>query len=108
MRKKINEVKTLKHKHEILRKLYDRNLIDSNERIIIASGFENAIIGVSDTIPKKVIYDYWIALDILIRKADMDFDDAQDWLDAFSLLNNEKPNDESVLFVKTLDPKLNY
>jgi hypothetical protein len=38
----------------------------------------------------------------------MDFDEAQDWLDAFSLLNNDKENNESVLFVKTLNPALNY
>ena len=108
MRKNINQVKSLKYTHKVLRSLYDRNLIDSNEKIIIASGFEDAIIGISDTIPKKVIYDYWVALDILIRKADLGFDEAQDWLDSFSILNNEKENDENVLFVKTLDPKLNY
>ena len=89
MRKKINEVKTINNKHEILKQLYDRNLVGSNESIIIASGFENAIIGVSET-------------------KGMDFDEAQDWLDAFSLLNNDKENNESVLFVKTLNPALNY
>tara|TARA_R110001632_G_scaffold109313_1_gene219498 strand:+ start:2282 stop:2407 length:126 start_codon:yes stop_codon:yes gene_type:complete len=39
---------------------------------------------------------------------ELSFDDAQDWLDTFSLLNNEKEDDESVLFVKTLNPILNY
>ena len=106
MNNKKNEAKTVKHK--ILRSLYDRNLIDSNERIIIASGFEDAIIGVSDTTPKMIVYDYWVAIDVLIQKANMYFDDAEDWLDSFSRLNNEKDNDESVLFIKTLNPKLNY
>jgi len=108
MRDKINEVKRVQHKSKILKSLYDRNLIDSNERIVIASGFENAIIGVSDTIPKKIIYDYWVCLDILLKLKELSFDEAQDWLDAFSLLNNEKEDGDNVLFVKTLNPILNY
>jgi hypothetical protein len=108
MRKKINQIKILKNKEEILSQLFDRNLIGSNENIVIASGFENAIIGVSDTIPKKITYDYWVSIDILIKTKDMDFNEAQDWLDAFSLLNNEKENNQSVLFIKTLNPALNY
>tara|TARA_R110002049_G_scaffold4837_3_gene34157 strand:+ start:3632 stop:3958 length:327 start_codon:yes stop_codon:yes gene_type:complete len=108
MKEKINKVKRVEHKSKILNALYDRNLIDSNEKIIIASGFENAIIGVSDTIPKKIVYDYWVCIDILLKVKELSFDDAQDWLDTFSLLNNEKEDDESVLFVKTLNPVLNY
>tara|TARA_R110000764_G_scaffold214212_1_gene300695 strand:+ start:1188 stop:1514 length:327 start_codon:yes stop_codon:yes gene_type:complete len=108
MKKKINEIKTINHKHEILKQLYERNLVGSNENIIIASGFENAIIGVSDTIPKKVVYDYWVSIDILIKTKGMDFDEAQDWLDSFSLLNNDKEDNENVLFIKTLNPTLNY
>ena len=90
MKEKINQVKRVEHKSKILNALYDRNLIDSNEKIIIASGFENAIIGVSDTIPKKIVYDYWVCIDILLKVKELSFDDAQDWLDTFSLLNNEK------------------
>ena len=108
MREKINQIKRVQHKNKILRSLYDRNLIDSNEKVVIASGFENAIIGVSDTIPKKIVYDYWVCLDILLKVKELSFDEAQDWLDTFSLLNNEKEDDESVLFIKTLNPILNY
>ena len=108
MREKINKIKRVQNKNKILRSLYDRDLIDSNEKNVIASGFENAIIGVSDTIPKKIIYDYWVCLDIILKVKEITFDDAQDWLDAFSLLNNEKKDGENVLFVKTLNPILNY
>jgi len=108
MRKKINEEKRFKHKSEVINSLYDRNLIDSNENVVIASGFENAIIGVSNTVPKLVVYDYWVSLDIMLKNTEISFDDAQDWLDEFSLLNNENNNDEKVLFVKTLNPILNY
>jgi hypothetical protein len=108
MRKKINEIKRIEKKHKILTELYDRNLIDSNEHIIIASGFENAIIGVSDTIPKKIVYDYWVCIDILLKVRGLSFNDAEDWLDAFSLLNNDKEDNENVLFIKTLNPILNY
>lgn len=108
MRNKINQIKTIQNKEEILSQLFDRNLISSNETIVIASGFENAIIGVTDTVPKKITYDYWVCIDILLKTKDIDFDEAQDWLDAFSLLNNDKKNNESVLFVRTLNPALNY
>ena len=49
--------------------------------------------------------DYWVALHIMLRDCDMDFDDAQDWLDAFSLSNNSKNNDLKVIFIKTINPK---
>ena len=92
---------------EVRNRCFERKLC-FGEKIVIASGFENAIIGVSDTIPKKIIYDYWVCLDIILKVKEITFDEAQDWLDAFSLLNNEKKDGENVLFVKTLNPILNY
>ena len=88
MRKKIERIKRLENKMSILEELYKREYIGSNENIVLADGFENAIIGVSDTVPKKLIYDYWVCLDILIKSdMDLDFHTALEWLDAFSLIN---------------------
>ena len=108
MRKKIESIKRLDRKMSILEELYEREFIGSNENIVLADGFENAIIGVTDTVPKKIIYDYWICLDILIKSdMDLDFDTALEWLDAFSLINKKK-GDRFPIFAKTLNPKLNY
>lgn len=108
MRKKIERIKRLENKMSILEELYKREYIGSNENIVLADGFENAIIGVSDTVPKKLIYDYWVCLDILIKSdMDLDFDTALEWLDAFSLINSKKGK-RFPIFVKTLNPKINY
>ena len=46
MRDKINEVKRVQHKSKILNNLYDRNLIDSNEKIVtICADIEDQIMG---------------------------------------------------------------
>ena len=37
------------------------------------------------TKPKKVIYDYWKCLDCIIKKEDLEFDEALDFLDEFVL-----------------------
>jgi len=108
MRKKIEQLKRFEKKMSILEELYEREYIDSNENIVLADGFENAIIGVTDTVPKKIIYDYWVCLDILIKSdMDLDFDKALEWLDAFSLINQKKGK-RFPIFAKTLNPKLNY
>ena len=108
MRKKIENYKRFERKMNILEELYEREYIDSNENIVLADGFENAIIGVTDTVPKKIIYDYWVCLDILIKSdMDLDFDTALEWLDAFSLINQKKGS-RFPIFAKTLNPKLNY
>jgi hypothetical protein len=108
MRKKIENYKRLERKIGILEELYEREYIGSNENIVLADGFENAILGVADTVPKKIVYDYWVCLDILIKSdMDLDFDTALEWLDAFSLINQKKGKGFPI-FVKTLKPKLNY
>ena len=109
VRDKIENFKRLDRKLNLLEELYERNYIDSNESVVLADGFENAIIGVTDESPKRVAYDYWVCIDIILqsKKNDTDFDEAVDWLDAFSLLNNKKGKRYPV-FVKTLSPKLNY
>ena len=108
MRKKIEQFKRFERKLNILEELYERNFIGSNESVILADGFENAIIGVSDSVPKRVCYDYWVCIDIILKsKEDVDFDEAVDWLDAFCILNNKKGK-KYPMFIRTLEPKINY
>lgn len=108
MKKDNNDEAQLKKAQITLQNLYDKKLLYPNEIVFLVSGLECAIIGVSHTLPKKIIYDYWVALDILIKQAEYKFDDAQDWLDNFSQINNRKNNHQNVFFVKTLKPNLDY
>ena len=110
VRKKIEQFKRFEKKLNLLEELYERDFVGSNESIVLADGFENAIIGVTDTEPKKIAYDYWVCIDIILKskqKDEVSFDEAIDWLDAFSILNNKKGKRFPV-FIKTLKPNLNY
>tara|TARA_R110001606_G_scaffold71061_1_gene162540 strand:- start:871 stop:1137 length:267 start_codon:yes stop_codon:yes gene_type:complete len=72
-------------KHQIIDKIINKDSFNEDEIVVLADGFENAFLGVTITKPKRVIYDYWKCLDCIIKKEDLDFDDAQDFLDEFVL-----------------------
>lgn len=92
---------------KVIKELFDRNLIKTNESIILVDGLEDAIFGVSSTIPKRIIYDYWVCIDILLNKYNMTFDEAQDTIDEFIKVTNEAKDDKVPLFVKPLNSKFN-
>ena len=85
---------------EILKQLMERELFDKDEYVILADGFEEAVMGVTIEKPTRVVYDYWKCLDIIIKQdEDSGFDEAIDWLDEFI---EEKLGDHSPLYIKTL------
>ena len=53
---------------DILKELMEREILDKDEYIILADGFEPAFMGISAQKPKRVIYDYWKCLDVIIRR----------------------------------------
>ena len=70
-------------KEDIFTLLDDNNLLSENKHLILVDGFEKAFLGVSATIPSRAIYDYWVCMDLLVRRDGLDFDDAMDDLDEF-------------------------
>ena len=85
---------------DILKHLMERDLFDKDEYVILADGFEEAVMGVTIEKPTRVVYDYWKCLDIIIKQdEDSGFDEAIDWLDDFI---KEKLGDHSPLYIKTL------
>ena len=72
-------------KHQIIDKIKNKDSFNEDEIVVLADGFENAFLGVTITKPKKVIYDYWKCLDCIIKKEDLEFDEALDFLDEFVL-----------------------
>ena len=86
-------------KDEIFNYLSDRNLIDDHNHIILVDGFEDAFLGVTATKPRKVVYDYWSCLDVLVQKENMDFDIALDNLEEFI---NQDLGDQTPLYIKQI------
>ncbi len=93
----------MQDKNNLVDSLYDRNLLNEDEDIVLSDGFDDALIGVSSSEPKIAIYDFWKALDCIIKKnPQLEFDDALAWLEDFSQLKIENSEDLTPIFVKTL------
>ena len=50
-------------KEFLVEELYERGFIPYDESIVLAEGFEDAMVGISTTNPKRAIYNYWKCLD---------------------------------------------
>lgn len=70
-------------KDQILNELTERDLLNPNMEIILVDGFEEAFLGITVGKYPVAIYDYWMCLDILIQKENLNFDYAIDSLDEF-------------------------
>lgn len=93
----------MQNKAELINSLYDRALLQDNEEIILSDGFEDALIGISASEPKIAVYDYWKAIDCIL-KADpkLEFDEALDWLEEFVTMKVDHVEDLTPIFIKTL------
>lgn len=90
-------------KPELIESLYNQMLLHDHEEIILSDGFEPALIGISASEPKVAIYDYWKAVDC-VMKADpgIEFDDALEWLEEFVTFKIDSAKEQTPIFVKTL------
>ena len=90
-------------KSSLVDALYERRLLEDDEEIVLSDGFDAALIGISSSEPKIAIYDFWKALDCIIKKnPDLEFNNALEWLEDFSQLKIEGSEDLTPIFVKTL------
>lgn len=91
---------------KIIKELFDRKLVETNEAIIFVDGLDKAMFGVCPTIPKRIVYDYWVSIDILIKDYNMTFDEAEDTVNQFIDNNNQSEHSDKLpIFVKSLNPK---
>ena len=67
----------------ILEKLMEQELVDKDEYVILADGFEDAFMGVTTNKPIRAVYNYWKCLELLMNDEGADFDESIDWLDEF-------------------------
>jgi len=94
-------------KEFLVEELYERGLIQYDESIVLAEGFEDAMIGISTTVPRRAIYNYWKCLDCLIKAKVNDrvfeFDAALEWLDDYIVeTNNSDIKSYTPIFIKTI------
>ena len=102
MKLKLDELK-MREKTDLIDSLYERLFLNDDEQIVLSDGFEQALIGISVAEPKIAIYDFWKALDVVIKAApEMDFDQCLEWLEDFSKQKIETQESLTPLFVKTL------
>ena len=68
-------------KSSLVDALYERRLLEDDEEIVLSDGFDAALIGISSSEPKIAIYDFWKALDCIVKKnPDLEFNHALEWL----------------------------
>ena len=93
----------MQNKAELINSLYDRALLQDNEEIVLSDGFEDALIGISASEPKVAVYDFWKAIDCIL-KADpkLDFDEALEWLEEFVTMKIETNEQLKPIFIKTI------
>jgi hypothetical protein len=93
----------MQDKSSLVDALYERRLLNDDEEIVLSDGFDAALIGISSSEPKIAIYDFWKALDCIIKKnPDLEFNHALEWLEDFSQLKIDGSEDLTPIFVKTL------
>jgi len=72
----------MENRVDLIDKLYDLGVMDDNDQLMLSNGFDDAIIGITAIHPKRVIYDYYKAVDILMSEdGDMDLDEVIEWLE---------------------------
>ena len=84
---------------DILNKIKERDLYHKFEYVILADGFEDAFLGITENRPTRAVYYYWKCLDLLMNEKDADFDESIDWLDEFI---EEDLGQHTPLYIKTL------
>lgn len=93
----------MQNKAELINSLYDRSFLLDDEEIILSDGFENALIGISASEPKVAIYDFWKAIDCVMKaEPALGFDEALEWLEEFVTMKIETSEELTPIFIKTI------
>lgn len=106
-----NQLKILKrmnktdNDYKLLSNLYERKYLSEDETLVLAEGFDDAIIGITTIYPKKVIYNYWECINILLKIGDeetqLDFDSSMVYLDEY-IKEISDIKDFAPIFIKTI------
>tara|TARA_R100001377_G_scaffold4680_1_gene2654 strand:+ start:572 stop:871 length:300 start_codon:yes stop_codon:yes gene_type:complete len=90
---------------KLLSGLYERNYLCEDETLVLAEGFDDAIVGITTQFPKKIIYNYWECINILLKIGDednqLDFDESLIYLDEY-IKEISTVKDFAPIFMKTI------
>ena len=90
---------------EAISNIYDSGCVWDDEQLTISKGFEDAIIGVSASKPRQVIYDYYKCVEVVMKipgvysKGEMDLDKAMEWVDDLTKID---AGDQTPIFIKKI------
>ncbi len=84
---------------DLIQKLSDKKLLNIDESLVLAEGLDEAVIGITTIYPKRVVYDYWRCIDILLKDKDLKeqigFDEAllflEDYIEEIHTLSEFAP-----------------
>ena len=106
-----NQLKILKrmnkadNDYKLLSNLYERKYLSEDETLVLAEGFDDALVGITTIYPKKVIYNYWECINILLKIGDqetqLDFDSSLVYLDEY-IKEISTIEDFAPIFIKTI------
>jgi hypothetical protein len=91
----------------LIQLLSDKNLLSEDETLVLAEGLDKAVVGITTIHPKRVVYDYWKCVDVLMRfdfdlQGDpVDFDESLEFLDEY-IEEITKLDEFSPIFIKPL------
>jgi hypothetical protein len=87
-------------KIDLVNNLYEGGYLEDEDTIVLSEGFEAAVIGVSSTYPKRMVYDYHKAVAVLMdNDPTTDLEEACLWIDEHT---NYKIGDQTPIFIKTI------
>ena len=74
--------------------------MNDDDELLLSNGFDEAVIGITASDPKRVIYDYYKAIDIIMREdKEMDLDEVIEWVEAHISVN---VGDQTPIFIKLI------
>lgn len=90
----------MENRVDLIDKLYERGFLNDDDQLMLSNGFDDAIIGITAEYPKRVIYDYYKAVDVIMREdGDMDLDEVIEWIDEHISYDL---GDQTPIFIKSI------
>lgn len=72
----------MENRVDLIDRLYEKGFLNDDDQLLMSNGFDEAIIGISANDPKRVIYDYYKAVDVIMKEdGDMELDEVIEWID---------------------------
>ena len=90
----------MENRVDLIDRLYEKGFLNDDDQLLMSNGFDEAIIGISANDPKRVIYDYYKAVDVIMKEdGDMELDEVIEWIDDHI---GHDMGDQTPIFIKLI------